>query len=243
MMGKHVSISVLCGIVLFVLAGRSVKANYTTEYMPADVALGINLRTNDAANLTDPCYLSTYSDYPTDNMLVWFDFTGWPTNTDVQSATLRLTRSSIETTGNYDITAWALQAGNTTWYKYPSFVTGNYQYDDGEGGNPEVPWNDGDGGAVTVEEAGDLYFGNIYDYSWNGDVIDLTLGPSKVENWLSGAYENNGLRVYGTTTWSDKFYVSGPNKPVLIIESDAPEPASFALLALGGVGLLLSKRR
>ena len=212
----------------------------------AEVSVAVHRGNNATATPGAPCRITEGgTDYANDFMLLWFDFSGWPTDPGVTAVTLRLTRSYDEPgidPDEYVVRARGFYAGNDAWYAAPDSATGNWQRYDPAGGH--LPWKDDAGADCDVEAAGNEYLGG--GNTWNGDVLEIALDPADVEAWITGARPNNGLRLYGDRTRSDAFYGAAAadvaHRPTLLIEAEAPEPASLGVLLLGAAALVIRRR-
>ncbi|MDY6913886.1 MAG: DNRLRE domain-containing protein, partial [Planctomycetota bacterium] len=210
---------------------------------------------NTAYTPGNPCVLTdgTPGTSAESYMLIWFDLSSLSTDTQVHSATLRLTRAGngtladpYELPSKYTVYAGAFYEGNTQWYTNANHVTGMYQYYGG-GGSGNVSWRDSSGNETTsVTDAGKLYF-NSGSNTWAGMQVEFSLSSSKVQDWISGDFTNNGLRLYSNKTVSPDFYGSGASapadRPTLILDLMLPEPSSLTLLCIGAAGLLTGRRK
>lgn len=235
------SVAFVLGLLAWTTCLQSASADVYT--VSADVSIGVHAGNDKTFTLGDLCTITdggagsaTYTNY----MLVRFDFSGWPSDPGVTSVKLRLTRSGGDIPTSYVVYARGFYPANNTWYLDPENVTGNHQHND------DITWKKSDGSSGTIEEAGYNYLGG--SNTWDGDTLEISLSATKVQNWITGATPNNGLRLFeDNATTSPYFYGSGAanvaDRPTLIIEATAPEPASLVLLTAGAVGLLFKRRR
>ena len=88
-----------------------------------------------------------------------------------------------------------------------------------------------------------------------GNVVPLSAdGLLVIEDWITGALDNNGVvmivtgaRAAGAMHLATREYMSGGNAPgpyaAELTFEIVPEPASMVLLGLGGLGVLIRRRR
>ncbi len=230
---------------LLIWAACSQPASADTHILYADVSVGVKFDSDSTFSPGTPCEItSPPADSQIDYMLVRFDFTGWPSDTIVSSAGLRLTRSGGQNPSPYTVYAYGFYSDNTDWYLAPQNATGLWQYYD-TGGNGDIPWKNGSGQADTIENA-DYWLGGSGS-TWDGETLEISLNAVKVQNWITGATPNNGLRLQSNKTSVPYFYGSGAanaaDRPTLIIEATAPEPCSLFILSMGTIGLFFKRRR
>jgi len=231
------------GLLIWAACSQSVSAG--THILYADVSVGVKFESDSTFAPGLPCEItSPPTDSQTDYMLVRFDFTGWPSNTTVSSANLRLTMSGGQNPSPYIIYAYGFCGDNTDWYLAPQNATGTWQYYD-NGGDGDITWKNSSGQADTIENA-DYWLGGSGG-TWDGETLEISLNAVEVQNWITGATPNNGMRLEGNKTSVPYFYGSGAanvtDRPTLIIEADAPEPASLVILSMGTIVLLFNRRR
>jgi hypothetical protein len=230
------------GLLIWVVCSQTASAG--THIIYADVSVGVKFDSDDTFTPGLPCEIThPPTDSQTDYMLVRFDFTGWPGDTIVSSAGLRLTRSGGQNPSPYTIHAYGFYGDNTDWYLAPQNASVLWQCYDTRNGN--IPWKNNSGQADTIENA-DYWLGGSGS-TWDGETLVISLNVAEVQNWIAGATPNNGMRLEGNKTSVPYFYGSGAanqaDRPTLIIEADAPEPAGLVLLTVGAIGLLSKRRR
>ena len=231
------------GLLIWTVCSQPASAE--TYILYADVSVGVKFDSDNTSTPSQPCTItSPPTDSQTDYMLVRFDFTGWPSDTIVSSAKLRLTMSGGQNPSPYIVYAYGFCADNTDWYLAPQNVTGLWQYYD-TGSDGDIPWKNRSGQVDTIENA-DYWLGGSGS-TWDGKTLEISLNAANVQNWIAGVTPNNGLRLKSNRTSVPYFYGSGAanvsDRPTLIIEATVPEPGSLVLLTVSAIGLLTKRRR
>ncbi len=173
-----------------------------------------------------------------------FDFDGTSLGTvgGVTSATLNMQESDFTSTSSvpvdlsiYAVTdnATSLANGQTT-VEYNDGVLGGYT---NQLGTPTLLGS-------FVFNPGGLTNGGLSDQT---DSINLTTGLSSIAGLINSS--NHDIRILVTTNETGEVTMAGAGAssayvPNLVLQTQAtPEPASFAFLGLGIVGLISRKRR
>ncbi len=230
------------GLLIWTVCSQPASASPHILY--ADVSVGVKFNSDSTFTPGLPCTITNPpTDSDTDYMLVRFDFTGWPDDTVVTSAKLRLTASGGQNPTPYIVYAYGFCNDNTDWYLAPQNAAGLWQYYDTGSGN--IPWKNSLGQVDTIENA-DYWLGGSGS-TWDGATLEISLDAAKVQDWITGSTPNNGLRLDSNKTSVPYFYGSGAanaaDRPTLIIEADAPEPASLVVLGIGAFCLLFKRER
>jgi|TARA_B110000908_G_C10148040_1_gene399991 hypothetical protein len=175
--------------------------------------------------------------------LLRFDVSTIPATAIISSATLELTIPSGNTSGTPSfathkmLTSWG--EGNKIGNNGDAAVTGEATWNS----NGTVAWAAPGAGSGTDYVAGAsasttvAVFGN-YTWSAAGTTAD-------VQSWVDGTSANNGWIMLETTpTTGSARRFSANAAPTLTIEyTVVPEPTSAALLGLGGIALLMRRRK
>ena len=243
-------LSVAASALSFVVVRSAVAGTY---YVPATVSVGVHGDKDTLFTPGAPCTImgGTHDTDEPNYMLLWFDLTKWPDNPEISAVSLQLTRESGDIPGSspaYAVKARAFYAGNDAWYTAPDHVTGNYQYFD-LAGDDDTAWT---GGTTSgVRAAGNDYLGGTN--TWDATDTRVTVGfgsnCAKIEKWVTGTSENNGMLLYCSPNLSNSPFFYGADaaavadRPTLIIEAESPEPTTVAILLSGGCLLLLRRRR
>ena len=112
-------------------------------------------------------------------------------------------------------------------------------------GNPQNgPWNGGSATDFRNTALADLLATGTLDGNGTQASFDVTL---LAQNWASGTWENDGfalstLNAVGNTN-GYQIDTSGGSRGLTLDYTPVPEPASLALLALGGLALLARRSR
>lgn len=164
----------------------------------------------------------------TQHSLLQFDVSALAGKT-ITSATLTLTHdSAIYHTGQPLGTQADLYAAAQPWNTGATWNT-----TDGS-----TPWTT-PGGTST----GTLFAFNNTVIPDNSGVVPVSFDvTSLVSDWTSGALTNDGILLTGTEGDGLHFYIAGADAPSLTI-TYTPEPASLALIGLGGLSILARRRR
>ncbi len=164
-----------------------------------------------------------------------------PTGATVTSATLKLYVAGFWGTGSPSTAAVNLYTMNTSWSA--STVTDTYR--SYESGTPTAYWgndslaHNGPVSGVDFDIASHVTQSVVSTQVNSWITLDVT---AIVQSWVNDATSNNGLVMFGSGT-SYGMYFRSPSQnalgPILTIDyTTVPEPASLALLMIGGLLLV-----
>ncbi|MCP5536457.1 MAG: DNRLRE domain-containing protein [Akkermansiaceae bacterium] len=171
----------------------------------------------------------------------------------INSMTLRFVIFRTSTTGTWNVNM--LREGNSGWVE--GTVNGAVQNGSAtwnHKANPGTTWLGGSSGANAAADR----YGSMGSFTLTSgtdvidDVIDTTLTvggtgfsdlTALVDHWNTGS-NNAGFQIYGGTGQWGFDSKEGSGAAQLIIDyTPVPEPSSAALLGLGGLALILRRRK
>ncbi len=174
--------------------------------------------------------------------LIQFDVSGIPSGSTITSVTLQLTVPSGNTANSPN---FALHRMNTVWGE------GNKSGNNGAAaGAGEATWNDSGFGAWATPGAGS---GTDYVAAASANTNVLGLGSynwsssglsADVQAWVDGTANNGWILIETTSVSGTARRFSSNGAPTLtVVYTPVPEPSSVALLGLGGIALILRRRK
>ena len=175
--------------------------------------------------------------------LIRFDVSSLPSNSTITSVSLQLTvpDGNVANTPNFAlhrmITAWV--EGNKSGNNGAAATAGEATWNTSGIGDWESP-GAGIGVDYITSQSADINVNGVGSYNWTS--AGLT---ADVQAWVSGSSANNGwimIETTGVNQTARRF--SATSDPALtVVYSAVPETSSTAMFALGGITLLVRKRK